>query len=613
MDSPPLKHAVEQYERAIADLRAAGEHSSLAHVLAVFTAREAIRARLYPPQRRLLQILAEQGRSIALRKPLVSHQRLLLRVKQLDAEVQQLCSYIQQIGGLNSWQIQHLLPSASDFPPPRPGIPLFDRFDWFCQFGSACFFALSLPFLIDIITRCLTGGIDTASGFAILGAGLLSLLSGGGGLTQIGQQGFDRLFESWNIPKRWWDECRLGVSICCFLLLLLSWEFLLPLFGSCLVRTAKDEVDMVKQENYYHRAIALAPDNFGAHYGLAQLYEKQGKLDEALSQYKQAAAEATSPNEQPRTQQPAGSSSVVAGLDVMADLQRIVTALVDQQEYDKAIAEYKALWKRHKHPTLAANIAAAYLKKADHAPADERAIHYGMADQWLTESLQMHAPLMTWLQRVRSLVWNHGLKPYINSALAWLPVGRNGLSQVQNGIEQSLQPPGLNDLQFYALKRLGRYYLERQDYLKASFWFEQGRNQTLNDASKQYEALYFLGWLFLNQQRYPEAQFYLEQALRRDPESAPAHCLIAQVLVSQSGAPSKSQPLAPPVAQTVTAAVEAAKQCTQHITLETSTADELAWKHTAEQILQRLQAQTLPPPTGTLLTALEHPTPRNWQ
>ncbi|WP_199313181.1 serine/threonine-protein kinase [Microcoleus sp. FACHB-672] len=121
-----------------------------------------------------------------------------------------------------------------------------------------------------------------------------------------------------------------------------------------------------------------------------------------------------------------------------------------------------------------------------------------------------------------------------------------------------------------AYNNLARLYILNKDYTAAVDLIGQGMKLPDLTPNNKYTLHKNLGWARLGQQRYAEAQEQLQIAIDLAPESAAAHCLLAQVLEAQ-GEQKK--------------ALEEWKSC-QRYALEGSS-DEDTWKGMAEQRIKQ--------------------------
>ena len=121
---------------------------------------------------------------------------------------------------------------------------------------------------------------------------------------------------------------------------------------------------------------------------------------------------------------------------------------------------------------------------------------------------------------------------------------------VQSDLALQSEPDSPERLELLrAFNNLGRLYLLKNKPVAAFSSLERGlsllnKNAVQDRADFQYEQynlLKNLGWARLQQKYYFDADNWLRQALDLDPQRAPAHCLLAQVLEGQEQ-PSAARP-----------------------------------------------------------------------
>jgi hypothetical protein len=275
-----LKDAVDRYGQAVTRI----EHESVSadQILEVLIARELVNTTLKDYEN-LQRSPFQRLRALLSGKPLYSKRNLLDQVKQLDGRLKNQSSVIQQVIKLSDWQ--GVLPIFNE------PLPWYDRYDWIWRGISLVCFGISLAFLLDIFNRFSTGGLDFLNTLLILISGGITFLSGGASLTNTGQESSERVFNSFGIEQRWWDEIRCLIAVAALSLLILFWHYGLPWFSERY--TAQDNLSQANasiavQESNYQRAIALDPDNYLAHFKLAQLYEEDFAYDSALRKYQDA-------------------------------------------------------------------------------------------------------------------------------------------------------------------------------------------------------------------------------------------------------------------------------------------------------------------------------------
>lgn len=282
-----LSTAIERYQAAIANLEKAKETISPKDIQAVLAARQtaynALNEGLHAAASKPFTACPTEASP----KPRIPYRKLANTVEELDLRLNQQAEVIQRASGLSSQQIEYLFADERRWKSPEYNVPWHDHFDILWQFLSVVCFGFSTVLLLDIIKRSLTGGVDVGSGAAALSATLISMLSGGGLLTKFGQEKTGEIFKKLRIPDNLWDEARCLISVS-FTLLLLGLWCLLPSFAGLYVKAAESADNLARQEDYYHRAIALKPGSVEAYLGLARLYANQHDLDQALPAFKSA-------------------------------------------------------------------------------------------------------------------------------------------------------------------------------------------------------------------------------------------------------------------------------------------------------------------------------------
>lgn len=402
-----LSAAVERYDRAIAHLEATQENANLETILDVLAARESahnlLNERLSQNESKPIATLTFGSKKCKR----ASLRQLAKIIEQLDARLDQQRDLIRQVGGLTHQQVESIFSGEKRWQTQAPRRPWHDHFDWLWQLGSLFCFGISASLLIDIITRCLAGGIDTIGIGSIIGTTLLSLLSGGGMLTQFGQEKTGELFTRWRIPANLWDETRVIISGGCLGLLMLIYS-VLPFGAGLYVGMADKAENLAKREVYYQRAIALDPGNVTAHLELAKLY-------------------------------------------------------VDQQEYDAALAKYKAVL----------NVS----RDQDRAKA--------------TEAAEAIANIFLRQDNLSKADW-------------WLELAVKNAEKIDR----------LTDAQFNLIKGLGRRYLfVEKKYGEAERWFTLGESRSGFNSAWRYEMLTHLGWARLKKGDFEGAKSALSTAI----------------------------------------------------------------------------------------------------
>ena len=161
---------------------------------------------------------------------------------------------------------------------------------------TAFFVAGGINLLADITQRFFSGGTDRTSiirNFVQVPLyvlqGVLALLAGGS-LVEPGRVWVEKLLKQIGLYRNYGGRKSLLISVvACGLLVAI--RLLLPFFASyyndwgtqALLRN-----DLTASILNYQRAISLNPDYAEAHYGLASVYDRMQRYDEAISEYNRA-------------------------------------------------------------------------------------------------------------------------------------------------------------------------------------------------------------------------------------------------------------------------------------------------------------------------------------
>jgi tetratricopeptide (TPR) repeat protein len=351
-----LERAVERYEKAIASLEAAAEDLSVEHVLDVLIARDAVQ--------------------VAMSDKTQHHSgRLVKAVKELDNRLKEQARYINRVTRLAEWQAIFNPPEKEWWwllDPITPK-PWRDQFDWLWRFFSLIFLTASLSLLIDISTRFLSGGPDTAGVFAVIIPSVLTLLAGGGALTKTGQEGLEYILTSFKLEKAWWDEivC-LGSAL--LLVFLMGFWSLLPILSDRyyvnIGNKAYDAGQITMAEENYNRALKLNPDSTKAHYQLGKIHEELRDLNEAKTHYK-----------------------IAAKGGITAAYNDLVSVSIGQKDYTEAgewlaKCQEQAKGNQKKLCTALDKLVRAYIKEKNYAEA-VRWARVGVADWWADSKMPL--------------------------------------------------------------------------------------------------------------------------------------------------------------------------------------------------------------------------------
>lgn len=446
----------------------------------------------------------------------------------LDARLRKKSEFIQKSIELFNWQKTYLLPDKSSLRLIDPPVAR-DRFDWFWRLLSLLFFGISFTLLTDVIKRSLTGGIDAGSVGTIVGSALLSLGSGGI-LVQFKEENLRQIFSSLGIHEQWQGRVLAGASFGCLALLFFMW-LSLPGLGSVYVGLAQQADNLAKREDYYTRAIALDPGNIQAHLRLANLYYEQQDYDKALVKYKAV-----------------WNNSKLGGSTVDTSAAS-----------GRSLAKYMLLWNNGKNQ--------------DEEDRDRKQEEEKEAISAMEQIIQIYIS-----------------KDDISRA-------NSSLKRLIGSIDTVKPPVSLTDKQLSLIQILGRIHLiseKNKNYGEANSLFDAGYRRT-TDREWLYTMLVHKGWVQMRQELLNGAEVTLRSAIGIDGKEnqASAHCLLAQVLQLQVN---KQQVLS---AQLTSVEIDQLKQADNEwrtCFAQKSTEDEVNWgsqaKKALNEIEDRLKAST---------------------
>ncbi|MEL7039270.1 MAG: tetratricopeptide repeat protein [Cyanobacteria bacterium J06592_8] len=215
-----------------------------------------------------------------------------VKLKKLDDRLKQQKDAIAKTLDLEQWR-ETVKPSESawwwfcDLPKP---LGCWERFDWVWNGVNLICLTISVSLVLDTSSKLLTGGPGFVGASAIAFQSILTLVAGGGGLTQTGQKTREYVFTRLNIDKRYWEEWSAGVSVA-LLGVLFAIHSSLPKVA---VRFNDWGVEHYQAREFdsalsnYEKAIALRPDYAEAHYYLGLLYEDLQQYDKARAEYQLA-------------------------------------------------------------------------------------------------------------------------------------------------------------------------------------------------------------------------------------------------------------------------------------------------------------------------------------
>jgi len=276
MTSTALEHAVQHYQDRLTALeKASTSHPSPKLVMDVLFARDAVETSPFDKDQDSSNTLST---IIELDKRLKNLQNLITNTVDV-AECRQLLKRPAKVWW---WR----------FPPP---VHPWDRLDWLWGFLTAVFIAVSLSFAANIAPRFWAGGPSTEGALTVIGPSLLSLLLGGGALTQAlrGRETLEKILENSKVPKHLHQEMIAGVA---FIFFVGMWGFnsSLPEISTHFNKKGEEKLEkdkgfnpqeLASAESDFKQAIAFNPNNGAAHYNLGWLYERRQDLDKAQTQY----------------------------------------------------------------------------------------------------------------------------------------------------------------------------------------------------------------------------------------------------------------------------------------------------------------------------------------
>ena len=166
----------------------------------------------------------------------------------------------------------------------------WDNWDWLWNGLTIAALTVSLSLVVNTSSRILSGGANSVNTLYVLGQSVLTLMVGGGALTQVGQKSYEKILIQLHIPKEFWQETSCGLS---WLLMvsLLGINAALPSWALKVNQNGLENFDNKRVESAkadFERAIAMRPNYGEAYYNLGWLYEELNDLDKAKAQYEVA-------------------------------------------------------------------------------------------------------------------------------------------------------------------------------------------------------------------------------------------------------------------------------------------------------------------------------------
>jgi tetratricopeptide (TPR) repeat protein len=166
----------------------------------------------------------------------------------------------------------------------------WDNWDWLWNGLTIAALTVSLSLVVNTSSRILSGGANSVNTLYVFGQSVLTLMVGGGALTQVGQKSYEKILIQLHIPKEFWQETSCGLS---WLLMvsLLGINAALPSWALKVNQNGLENFDNKRVESAkadFERAIAMRPNYGEAYYNLGWLYEELNDLDKAKAQYEVA-------------------------------------------------------------------------------------------------------------------------------------------------------------------------------------------------------------------------------------------------------------------------------------------------------------------------------------
>ena len=166
----------------------------------------------------------------------------------------------------------------------------WDNWDWLWNGLTIAALTVSLSLVVNTSSRILSGGANSVNTLYVFGQSVLTLMVGGGALTQVGQKSYEKILIQLHIPKEFWQETSCGLS---WLLMvsLLGINAALPSWALKVNQNELENFDNKRVESAkadFERAIAMRPNYGEAYYNLGWLYEELNDLDKAKAQYEVA-------------------------------------------------------------------------------------------------------------------------------------------------------------------------------------------------------------------------------------------------------------------------------------------------------------------------------------
>ncbi|MBD3886745.1 caspase family protein [Phormidium tenue FACHB-886] len=218
----------------------------------------------------------------------------LVKLEQCDRQLKSQKSLILQTIDLAHWRDTTHPPETAWWWFLEPDSP----HAWVAQSGwiwtglSTIALTASGALVLNLWSYFFAAGVAAASTSGIVLNSFLTLVTGGSALTQVKQDGRDRLFTALKLPKWIWQPASSGAAVI-LMLMLVGVRTSLPLLavrfqqaGEQKLLAADPDLDGALAD--YQQAIALNPGDAEAHYQLGVLYETLQKNEQAIASYQLA-------------------------------------------------------------------------------------------------------------------------------------------------------------------------------------------------------------------------------------------------------------------------------------------------------------------------------------
>lgn len=274
------KDALERYSKALHDLGPTDPAITTPiaeRVLETLLARDAAQACL------------EEAESISASS--------LLLLNKLDDRFAEQQKTLASLDAIAKWRKVRNPPQSAWwwYPEPPALLPCLehrwnwlDQFDWLWALLSLFCLTVAVTFVLNTLNRVLAGGIDTQGLFAVVLQTVLTLTGGVVALTQQGRQTLETLLTRCRIPRHYWQELSVLLSLLLLLVVIGIHELYLPRLAADLSQqglTYYEKGRLDSALSAYQQSIALRPDNPEVYYSLGVLYEDLQEPDKAIAQY----------------------------------------------------------------------------------------------------------------------------------------------------------------------------------------------------------------------------------------------------------------------------------------------------------------------------------------